>query len=258
MMSDFRYAWKQRKAWLFTAHAKNKARFARTLLGGYWFGISNLLTILLLSLFYSQIFKVADVKNYLVYMGLGMVLWQTFTHAINGAESILSGNSQKIQSSNINPIYFACESWIFELHNFYQSFIIIVLSLAFIKPIIPINVLIYSIPSLVNFIIGMFWVPLCVSLIISRYKDLKQIIPVILHFLFLTSPILYGEERVGKLAMFVSLNPLYKIIAVVRNSIISGDILFYENTKILVLNVIGTMVTIYFLKKMKSQLPFLV
>ena len=47
-----------RKVWWFSASARTKARFARTKLGSYWLGLSNLLSVGVLVFLYGTIFKV--------------------------------------------------------------------------------------------------------------------------------------------------------------------------------------------------------
>ena len=56
-------AWQMRRAWWFTATARTKARFARTFLGSFWLGLSNLLSIGALALVYGTVFKVQDFRD---------------------------------------------------------------------------------------------------------------------------------------------------------------------------------------------------
>ena len=54
---------KLRKVWWFTAWSRTEERFARTSLGSFWLGLSNLLSISLLSVVYGTVFKVDNFKN---------------------------------------------------------------------------------------------------------------------------------------------------------------------------------------------------
>ena len=77
--------WRMRRAWWFTATARTKARFARTTLGSFWLGLSNLLSIAALALVYGTVFKVQDFNTYVVYLGLGLVVWNGISSAISSA-----------------------------------------------------------------------------------------------------------------------------------------------------------------------------
>ena len=61
-METLREAWRMRRVWWFTATARTRARFARTLFGSFWLGLSNLLSIAALALVYGTVFKVQDLK----------------------------------------------------------------------------------------------------------------------------------------------------------------------------------------------------
>jgi hypothetical protein len=66
VLRSLRYAWNSRQAWWFTATARTSARFARTALGSFWLGLSNLFSIAALALVYGTVFKVQDFPRYVV------------------------------------------------------------------------------------------------------------------------------------------------------------------------------------------------
>ena len=72
-----RYAFKTRRAWWFTASSKSRERFARTTLGSFWLGLSNLFSITALAIVYGTVFKVPNFREYAVYLGIGLVTWNT-------------------------------------------------------------------------------------------------------------------------------------------------------------------------------------
>jgi lipopolysaccharide transport system permease protein len=74
-----RDAWKLRRVWWFTATARTQARFVRTLLGSFWLGLSNLFSIAVLASVYRYVFKVEDFSQYVVLLGLGLVIWNSIS-----------------------------------------------------------------------------------------------------------------------------------------------------------------------------------
>ena len=56
LIHSIRYAWRSKEVWWYTATARTKARFARTILGGFWLGLSNLLSIAALAGVYGTVF----------------------------------------------------------------------------------------------------------------------------------------------------------------------------------------------------------
>ena len=84
------YFLKTRRTWWFTAIAKTKARYARTVLGSFWLGISTLMTVLCLGFVYGKVFNVPNFLEYFIYLGFGLVIWTPICEAINQAPLILS------------------------------------------------------------------------------------------------------------------------------------------------------------------------
>ena len=60
------YGIKTRRAWWFTATARTRARFSRTVIGSLWLGIANLLFSLVLGGVYGVVFKVPNVIEYFI------------------------------------------------------------------------------------------------------------------------------------------------------------------------------------------------
>ena len=65
LFDNIKFAFKTRKAWWYTATSRSRARFARTTLGSFWLGLSNLLSIGTLGLVYGTVFSVDDFNSYL-------------------------------------------------------------------------------------------------------------------------------------------------------------------------------------------------
>ena len=80
-----------------------------------------------------------------------------------------------------------------------------------------------------NLIIFIFWAPLIICLLAARYTDIYQLVPILTQLIFLMSPILYPEKNLGKLSFIANFNPIYKILALFRDSIIEVKLFFKES-----------------------------
>ena len=245
------------RVWTFTAWARTEERFARTTLGSLWLGLSNLLSISLLSIVYGTVFKVDNFSEYVVYLGFGMVLWSSISTSIGSAPNILLQNEIKIKNTNTNILFYPLEEWWFQLHNFFQSFLIVFLGLVFFDSSIIFHFLFNSALPLFNFILFMFWCPLLICLLGVRYRDIYQLIPILLQLTFLLSPILYLKENLGSLLWIVNLNPIYLIISQFRDSIISANNNYLEYFITLLINIIGIIISLLYLKRQRNLIPFL-
>ena len=103
----------------------------------------------------------------------------------------------------------------------------------------------------------MFWFPFLICLLGVRYRDLYQLIPILLQLTFLISPILYVKENLGKLIWIVNLNPVYLIISQLRDSIIGTEVNYLNFLFIFFLNIFGLIISLLYFRKIKNLIPFL-
>ena len=118
VFDEFRYAFSSRRAWWYTATARTRARFARTTLGSFWLGLSNLLSILSLGIVYGTVFQVDNLKSYFLYLGFGLVIWNSIAASISSAPQLFAHNSSNIRNMNLHPLFYTLEEWAFQLQTF--------------------------------------------------------------------------------------------------------------------------------------------
>ena len=257
LFDNFKYAFKTRKAWWYTATSRSRARFAKTTLGSFWLGLSNLLSIATLGIVYGTVFSVSDFNSYFIYLGFGLVIWNTISLSISNSPQLFAHNSSNIKNMNLSPIFYTLEEWSFQVQTFFQSFSLVLFVFTFFKISIITNVLIYSWLPILNLFIFIYWFPIIICLISIRFTDVAQLVPIILQLVFLTSPILYTKESLGPIAWITKINFIYQVLDPLRTSIIDGYINYPYSLVILILNLIGLLYTISFLNKERNKLPFL-
>lgn len=256
--SQLIFAWQTRRVWWFTASARTTARYVRTKLGNIWLGLTNLLSIGTLAVVYGTVFKVPDFRAYAVYLGVGLVLWNSLSGAISSAPRLFEQSRDSINNINLPPLFYALEEWAFQLQTFLQSFAMVMLGLSWFQPSLIGNFLHYGLPGTINFILFMFWLPLITCLLGARYKDLYQLVPIVLQLVFLLSPILYTKDNLGSFGWIAAFNPLYQAFSPLRDSIINGHISLNPNLIQFAINIIGTYLSLILLRKERKVLPFLV
>ena len=250
------YGFQTRRAWWFTATARTRARFSRTVIGSLWLGIANLLFSLVLGGVYGVIFKVPNPKEYFIYLGLGFSIWATLGGAINSAPNIFEANANNIMNSKVHPLFYVLEEWAFQVQTFIQSFLIIIIFITFLSPNIFINFLIYTPINIFNLFLFILWFPLILCLAAVRYQDLYQLLPIITQLIFLLSPIFYTEKNLGNLSIVAELNPIYRVLSLVRDSCIRGEFFFSKAFILLIINLIMIFVSLIILSKSKKDLIF--
>ena len=250
--------WKTRRAWWFTATARTRERFARTALGSFWLGLSNLLSIAVLSFVYGTVFKVADFNSYVVYLGTGLVTWNAIAAAIQSAPILFRTNAGNIKNTNIHPIFYSLEEWSFQVQTFLQSFGLVALALSFFQYDLLLHLLSAGLLPLINLLIFIYWFPLLLCLLGGRYEDFFQLVPIVLQLMFLLTPILYRKETLGALSWTAEINPLYRVLNSLRIAVIEGDVKLQQTIPMLLVNLLGVYISTWLLQRYKHKLPFLV
>jgi lipopolysaccharide transport system permease protein len=258
VLGTLRDGWALRRVWWFTATARTRARFARTLFGSFWLGLSNLLSIAVLALVYGTVFKVQDFSNYVVYLGVGLVVWNSIAAAIGTAPNLFEHNAAHVHNTNLNPIFYTLEEWAFQVQTFLQSFLLVLLALSFFQvSLIPHLLLVGWLP-LANLLMFLYWAPLLVCLLGSRYRDLYQLVPIVLQLVFLLSPILYEKKNLGSLSWTADINPLYRFLSPLRHCLIQGSLQGWPDLVLLMVNLVGIWLAAWLLNRERRYLPFLI
>jgi lipopolysaccharide transport system permease protein len=256
-LNVLRYGWKTRRAWWFTASARTRERFARTTLGSFWLGFSNLLSIGILAVVYGTVFKVPDFNEYVVYLGTGLVIWNALASAALSAPGLLKNNAGNLKNTNLHPIFYSLEEWALQIQTFLQSFSLVLIVLSVFQPNLLLNLLVAGILPLVNLLLFIYWMPLLISICGANYEDFFQIVPIMIQLLFLLSPILYKKEALMGLSWAADFNPLYRVLSNFRHALIEGSLKSGQSLVILLVNLLGILLSVWLLEKQRYKFPFL-
>ena len=250
-----RYSLKTKRTWWFTAIAKTKARYARTVLGSFWLGISTLMTVLCLGFVYGKVFNVSNFLEYFIYLGFGLVIWTPISEAINQAPLIFSTNSNSLKNSTIKPIFFVCQEWAFQVQSFLQAFIMVFVVFLIFSPSLVLHL--FAAPlHFLNLALFIFWLQLLISLLGTKYTDLFQLLPIITNLLFLLSPILYPKKNLGSFGFIADFNPIYQVLRLLRNSIIYGQLYLQLGVVVFIGNLLMLFLSIYVYTRMEKKVIF--
>jgi lipopolysaccharide transport system permease protein len=163
-----------------------------------------------------------------------------------------------VHNTNLNPIFYTLEEWAFQVQTFFQSFLLVVLALSFFQGSLVVHLLTASWLPLLNLLLFLYWVPVIVCLLGARYRDVYQLVPIALQLVFLLSPILYEKKNLGALSWTADLNPLYRVLSPLRDSLIEGRLLGWKDALLLVANLLGILLATWLINRERRHLPFLI
>lgn len=211
-----------------------KLQYRNSALGILWSFLQPLLTMVVLSVVFSNLFgRDSDkVVNYPVYLLAGRLLYEFYTQSTKRAMKSVRKNA-----SIIKKVY--VPKYIYPLSMVLSTFVTFLISLSVLAGVILFFKVINYNPIDISFNIVFAVLPIAVLLMLSLgvgmilctlnvfFKDIENLYDVFTLLLFYLTPIVYTIERLGFegsswQAQLLKVNPLYGIIETFRAAVIHG------------------------------------
>jgi ABC-type polysaccharide/polyol phosphate export permease len=196
-------------------------RYRRTFFGYLWTLFNPLLMMSVTAVVFSAIFKM-DLKTYAVFLFSGVIAFNLFGTIVTQCGKSLVDNEQLIKKIYVPKILFPLSVSITLLIDSLLMFV----SLFFIILIIGGNYsisIIGLIPAFILLYLFAFGIGLITSVISVYFRDLLQIITILMQALVFLSPVYYKPDNLGaKVQWLMELNPLTQFIELFRSPIFSA------------------------------------
>ncbi len=209
---------------LFFTLAKNdfKAKYSGSVFGILWAFIQPLMTILVFWFIFQVGFKSSPIQGYpfILWFACGYIPWVYFSDAVLSASSCLYDYNYlvkkvKFQTSLIPLVKVISSAFV---HMFFIGFIIILFCFNGMMPSLYYLQAIYYFFCLTFLLIGISWI---VSSISAFFKDIVQIVNIMLQIGFWIVPIFWNEISVSPTILFLlKTNPMFYIIRGYRDSFV--------------------------------------
>jgi ABC-type polysaccharide/polyol phosphate export permease len=203
-----------------------RQRFRRSVLGPFWLTISMGTMVATLGFLFSAVFH-QDVAKTLPYIATGIIFWGLLTNCINdgtmvfiSAESDIRNLPMPLSVHFYRMIARNVMIWVFNMA-------IYLVMVVWFELIPGWNALLF-IPGFVLFLINAAWISLAVGVLSTRYRDIPQVIANVIQVIFFLTPIFWSPETLPSRPAFVTLNPFYHLIEIVRAPLL-GEVVSQES-----------------------------
>lgn len=202
-----------------------KLKYKRSVLGVVWSLLYPILTMTVMALVFSNVFKFSTPGvNYLVYLLTGLVMFNYFNEASNLSMSSVVANFSLINKIYIPKYIFPLSKCLFVGINFlltliplYAIIIITGTSLNIYHLLLP-----YAFICLFIFTLGMGLILSAVSVFL---RDMFYIYGIVMTLWMYLTPIMYDINMISQnIQVFFKLNPLYHYINFARRIILYGEV----------------------------------
>lgn len=200
-----------------------KTRYKRSVLGVLWTLLNPLLTMIVLTVVFSQVFRFA-VANYAVYVLCGLVIWNFYSSVTSGAMGDMLWSGSLLGRIYVPKSVFAVSAVGTGLVNLLLSLIpVFLIALILGVKITPaVLVMPFAILILAVFALGM---GLLLSTAAVYFADMEPVYNVLLTIWMYATPIIYPLEALPEQIRWVMLfNPLYYMVSLFRDPLYLGTV----------------------------------
>ena len=204
------------------AKTQFKLRNEGSYIGIFWYLLDPLAMFLIIFLLSGVLANTDDIKNYPIYLLLGLIMFNFFRQTtINSTNSIVT-NAAFIKSMRISSESFVVSSAILSFFSHLFELVILLFFMIFFK-ISLIGFFLY--PTVFLFL---FLFSLGASFILASIgvyvNDINNVWSVLINLLWFSTPIFYVISF-GSASVINKLNPLFYFVNIAREMVISGSIL---------------------------------
>lgn len=200
-----------------------KRKYSRSYLGILWSVLNPLLSMAIISLIFSQIFR-RSIENYPIYYLTGNIIWSAFTSSTNAAMTTLVDNKMMLIKMKLPMEIFVLTRVYTSLVNMGYSLIAYVVMLVVFQVTPKWTMLLFPV-----IIILLFLFSLGISYILATayvfFGDVKHLYSVLLTLWLYCSAIFYPVDRLeGAIRTVIEWNPIFNYIDCGRRIVMYGQI----------------------------------
>jgi lipopolysaccharide transport system permease protein len=215
--------WKYRELFFFLAWRDILVRYKQTVIGLAWSVLRPFLTMLVFTIIFGRVAKLpSGGVPYPILVFAAMLPWQFFSTSFTDASNSLIGNSNMLTKIYFPRMIVPASTVIVNLVDFLISFLILIVLMIWFHFLPPITFLALPLFLIQSFLISM-GAGFYVSAVNVKYRDFKYIVPFVVQFGLLISPVGFSSNVVSeKWRLLYSVNPMVGVIDGFRWSI-TGD-----------------------------------
>ena len=220
---ELRELWRYRDLLRLLIANSIKTRYKRSTLGVIWTLLNPLLTTVVLTIAFSQLFRF-QVENYPIYLLVGFLFWNFVAQTTTQSMNTLIWGSTLLKRIYIPRTIFAVSVLGNGLINFLLALIPLgLVMLVMGHPFTPALLLLpYALLLLAMYTLGL---ALFLSTLSVFFVDVVDMYAILLTVWFYLTPVIYPQEIVPeRFAALVQLNPMTTMLGLFRAVIYAGDV----------------------------------
>lgn len=234
-----------------------KRRYRRTMIGPFWTTVSLGIFITALGAVGSGLWA-QNAGTYLPFLAAGMVVWIMLSTVLNEAGALFVGGVGLFRQTRFDYsiLVFACvwRNFITFLHN---SLVYIAVVLLAAHQLLTWKLLL-ALPGLALLFVNEAWMTLLLGMFCLRFRDVQQLISSLIQIAMFVTPIFWSPDRLSghRRFVFVTLNPLYHLIQIVRAPLVGEMPALTSYTATVLLAIFGWVLTYSVFVRFRKRIAY--
>lgn len=199
------------------------AKYKRSVLGILWSLLNPLLTMLVLTIVFSFLFRF-DIENYPVYLLSGQIVFTLFSEVTNLCMSSVTGAASLMKKVSVPKYIFPLSRALSSLVNFSFSFIALILVMLITRAPFHPHMLFTPVAIFYAFVFSI-GIGLILSAAVVFFRDITYLYGILLTAATYFTPLFYPISIIpDRFRWIISINPLYHFVECFRTCAIYGGI----------------------------------
>ena len=246
--------------WSYMAWQEILIRYRRSVLGPFWITVSTAIYVVAISTVFSALFH-QDIRHYLLYMALGIMIWNYINQTIVETSDSFISCSGFIKQIPIEKTVFIYQAITRNIYFFLHNVVVLIICLLFLDSTLNLYTVSKAILGFCILTFNLFFVALTLSCLCTRFMDLRQIVLSILQIGMLVTPIMWIPTESMRTKVFIlEWNPIYHFVDFIRMSLLPSDFppaVIHPSLKyIIVFTLINMMVGFIVFAKTKKNISY--
>lgn len=200
-----------------------KRKYARSSLGIIWSVLNPLLTMVVMSLIFSTMFR-GSIENFPIYYLTGQIFWTLFSASTNSSMTALVDNKNLLVKAKLPKQTFILSRIYTSLVNFGYTCIAYVLMLVVFRIPLSWSMLLFPIDVIFGLVFSM-GIGYMLAVAYVFFADIKYLYSVLLTLWMYMSAIFYPVSRLSDaMQAVIGCNPVYVMIAFARDCVMYGQV----------------------------------
>lgn len=230
-----------------------KVRYKNTVLGYLWSVANPMAFALTFFVAFKHALRV-DIPNYILFLLVGLFPWQFFSNAVGQAPSMFLANANIIKKVKFPRFLLVLGLVGNHAFHFFLTIPILLIFMIYYQVNLT-YILIIGIPILFfNQLLLIIGLSLFISSLNLYFRDMENLTQVLVNLLFYLTPILYKREMVPmEYQIFLTLNPMVKVIELWRDLILANELYWDTFFESFIINVIVCLIGVLTYKKLERR-----